>query len=266
MAKVKLLSPEEANKKRKRTRLAYSLAALPIALLIILLAVKVGSMYWGGHEAVSDYSKKNYSESQKAAEQAKKINFLEPWRAYYNSGTAYAAEKDYDNAQKDLETSLDLVPRSLNECAVRSNLAIVYERQGDAYSQSGDETKKLLKYAAAQQTIQKAPQECTSPPPPEGKDGDQEQKGGAGDGSSEALKDTEKRLDEKQNSDSGSGSSGSSSSQNGNTPSTGEPADQSDREKVEKQLEQSNSDRSNKESADRGQEDGGQQSNTEKPW
>jgi tetratricopeptide (TPR) repeat protein len=265
MAKMKLLSPEELNKKRKHTRLAYSLAALPIAILILLLGVKVFSMYWDGHNVVSSYSKKDYSNSQKAAEQSKKINFLESWRAYYNSGTAYAADKKYDNAQQDLETALDLVPSGLNECAVRSNLAIVYEKQGDAYSQSGDETKKLLKYAAAQQTIQKAPQECTSPPPPEGNDGDQKQQGGAGDGSSEALKDTQKRLDEKQNSDSGS-SSGNSSNQSGNTPSTGESSDESGREQVEKQLEQSNADRSNKESSDRGQKDGGQQNDTQKPW
>jgi tetratricopeptide (TPR) repeat protein len=74
---------------------------------------------------------------------------------YYNRGTAEAAVGDFDAAQTDLESALEIAPTSA-ECAVRINLSYVYEKQADQIaSQDPDQSQEL--YDRSLKTLEEAP-------------------------------------------------------------------------------------------------------------
>lgn len=262
----------EINANRKKLRRLFLLVSVPILLAALLFSFKVYTLYSNTDDAIEQYANKNYADSEQSANKQKEVNFMESWRAYYNAGTAVAQDGDLNKAQINLETALGLVSPGLNECAVRANLALVYEKQGDTASAAGDEVTKTNKYAIAQTTIEEAPAECTPPPPPNSPDdptGENER--GAGDGSADELEKASDRLNEKIN--------GSPDPSSPNTMPGSPSADQEEgREQIEEQIDQSAKDRANQEAKERGESGGlpdsgpgsepGESGNSgvEKPW
>jgi tetratricopeptide (TPR) repeat protein len=93
-------------------------------------------------------------------------DFMEPYKAYYNAGTAYAKNKDYPAAERFLTQSLAVVDYDYNECLIRNNLAITYEKLGDFYTKSKMVDTAESYYDKAVTTVQEAPLLCFPPPPP----------------------------------------------------------------------------------------------------
>ncbi len=106
------------------------LAFLPMAVLLLVFAVKVLVML-GANDAGRDaYADGRYVDSASQFERNRKGDVLEDWVASYNRGTAMYRLGRYAEARADLERALARVPKQ-QECLVRLNLALTLEAQGD---------------------------------------------------------------------------------------------------------------------------------------
>lgn len=109
--------------------------------------------------------------------QAKTGDFMEPYLAYYNAGTALAKNNQPDQAERLLEMSLAKVDNVNNECYVRGNLAAVQKQLGDYYMIADKPESAESYYAKAITTISESPAICFPPPPQGGGNSDGNQEG-----------------------------------------------------------------------------------------
>lgn len=190
-------------------------------------------------------------------------DFTEPYKAFYNAGTAYAEHGDYDAAEAFLTASLGKVDYIYSECYIRNNLAYVYEKQGDYYKESDMLDTAQNYYHKAVTTVKEAPAGCfpPPPPPPSGGGGDQQNPNGEGGG---GLPDKEAKPDV-----SGTGESMKTTQDSSETKSNGIESEkgnpQSAEDQIKNEMEQS------KGSYDNSQEQSGQEQNKgtnpiDKPW
>lgn len=121
-----------AQKLRKR----LFLWAIPLAILVALLAIKLISMSIVGGRSVSLYEGGDYEGSLNSSQQQKFVNIIERWKAPYNTGTNYLQLGLLPEARAELESALPLAS-PLEQCPIRSNLAITLERMGDAELAAG---------------------------------------------------------------------------------------------------------------------------------
>jgi tetratricopeptide (TPR) repeat protein len=255
MAKMVLKSYEEINRDRKRLRLILILASLPFLIVIGLFAGKAATMYINAQNTIDTFNDKSYSASANNAEKQKVTNFLEQWLAYYNSGTALSAEGEYEKAIPELNQALSYIQGSVpNECYVRANLALTYEKYADKLSAEGDTLNADKNYWSASDVVDKAPQECF--PPNSGGSSTSEETSETG----ESMEQTKERSDSKNSTNSEDGTSEEPSE--GEEPDNGEDEAQSDRDEVQEQMDNSDADRKQDEASEG---DGSTEPNS-KPW
>ncbi len=150
-----------ANRRRRSIRRWIAIGTLPITLAALLFTGKLLSMYGFAHQAISTYVAGDYSGSTAAAQGQEFLNWFEPFKAPYNAGTALAGAEEFDGARAKLEEALPLAA-GLEVCAVRINLALVIERQGDAARSDGDGPGAAQLYGEALQVTAETPEECNS--------------------------------------------------------------------------------------------------------
>lgn len=150
-----------ANRRRRLIRRWVAIGTLPLTLAALLFVGKLLSMYAFAHQAVTTYVVGDYSGSTTAAEGQEFLNWFEPFKAPYNVGTALAGSEELDGARANLEEALPLAS-GLEVCAVRVNLAIVIERQGDAAVDGGNGPGGAELYGEALLITAETPEECNS--------------------------------------------------------------------------------------------------------
>ena len=150
-----------ANRRRRLIRRWVALGTLPLTLVALLFVGKLLSMYAFAHQAITTYVVGDYSGSTAAAQGQEFLNWFEPFKAPYNVGTALAGSEELDGARAKLEEALPLA-QGLEVCAVRVNLAIVIERQGDAAVDGGDGAGGAELYGEALLITAETPEECNS--------------------------------------------------------------------------------------------------------
>lgn len=265
MPKVKIHSYEEINQTRRKARIIILLISIPFLAVICLFGYKVYEMNMNAEAAAKAYAQKDYTRSVESSKR-EYSNFFEPWVAHYNSGTAYAANKDYNNAVQEFKTALTLTDTQANVCKIDSNLAIAYEKQGDEATKQGDKPTATEKYSLSLQVISGAPKGCFPPPPPsQGSKGNQKPStGSSGTKAGEEMNQTKERVNKKLNPNNSGNPTNNPSQNPQSTPQPKPSEDPNGQEQVKKQLENSNSDRTNKENSERGNTGGS--STTDKPW
>lgn len=179
-----------SNRRRRRIRLWIAVGTLPLTLAALLFAGKLLSMYAFAHQAISAYVVDDYAGSTSAARGQEFLNWFEPYKAPYNVGTALGAAEELPAAEKKLTEALQLA-RGLEVCPVRINLALVYERMGDAQRQGGDGSAAAELYGKAMTVTLETPEECHS------EDAQQQSPDPSRD-MSDTLDELKKRLQEKQ--------------------------------------------------------------------
>src|SRR5699024_9974143 len=128
--------------RRRRRLLRWS---LPVVVLAALVAVKFLSAVGLNLIGTSSYDRANYSTAAARYVNTQFVNVVQPWKAYYNEGTAhYSAGKFFTSGQR-LEIALDKVPkapegepRGPEECAVRVNYSLALEGTADETLAVGD--------------------------------------------------------------------------------------------------------------------------------
>lgn len=149
------------NRRRRSIRLWVLIGTLPLTLAALLFVGKLLSMYGFAHQAISTYVAGDYAGSASAAQSQEFLNWFEPYKAPYNAGTALAGAEELDAARGKLEEALSLAS-GLDVCAVRVNLALVIERQGDAARAGGDGPGSVQLYGEALKVTAETPEECDS--------------------------------------------------------------------------------------------------------
>lgn len=149
------------NRRRRRIRRWVAIGTLPLTLAALFFVGKLLSMYAFAHQSVTAYVVDDFAGSESAAHGQEFLNWFEPYKAPYNIGTALAGGEQLPEAREKLEEALDLAT-GLEVCAVRVNLALVVERQGDAARADGDGAAAAELYGEALTLTVETPDECRS--------------------------------------------------------------------------------------------------------
>lgn len=183
-------------------------------------------------------------------------DFMEPYVAYYNAGTALAKANQPQAAEHHLGTALAKVDNDYNECYIRNNLAKVQELLGDYYMLDGSASTAETYYAKAVTTVMESPGVCFPPPPPSPSEGEgdeesplapEDQKPEDSE-NGESLKETQERSEKKE----GEAKEAQGESAEG-------------KDKVEEEMDQSKSEIQNQEDVSE-QKENQSENLVDKPW
>jgi hypothetical protein len=238
------------------------------ALLFGYIAV---ATYFGTASQVR-YTSNDFPGAKKAATAFLRMSPFQRHIGYFNRGTAEAAVGDFDAAQSDLESALEVAPISA-ECAVRINLSYVYEKQADQVaSQDPDQSQEL--YDRSLKTLEDAPKEC-QPKKSEEKQKNEQAKERVEDkkkgekakeeGTDDSHDEDSNNQDEKDKSGDGSSSDGDEENQGEDEKKNDGSDGKSEREKKRDELEKRGEDSERQQQQQRPGGNGGR-STPDKPW
>lgn len=208
------------------------------------------ALYWAFHmiglapkaqNAIDAYDDGDFVGSQAHSSSLIAQNVFEPWLPYFNRGDAFAGEQNYGPAIDDFEIALEIAPVE-KQCDIRLNLALGWERFGDAYVEAGFYQGAINLYAASKAVLDAAGPECD---PPE----NQQQLQEAIDRVEEKIEQTQELLDAQPPPEGGD---------------DGQSEQEQQLEELEEQQEQSAQEKADDEAEERAQENGGYY--TDKPW
>ena len=149
------------NRRRRAVRRWIMWCSLPLILAAVLFVGKLVSLYAFAYQSITAYVAGDYTGSVSAAENLNPANWFEPYKAPFDQGVGLAESGKLAAGQKKFEESLKLA-HGLEVCAVRFNLALVLEREGDAAADAQDHVTALEFYARALQVNAERPKECDS--------------------------------------------------------------------------------------------------------
>ncbi len=150
-----------ANRRRRSIRRWIAIGTLPLTLAALLFTGKLLSMYAFAHQSITSYVVDDYEGTIRSAHGQEFWNWFEPYKAPYNVGVGLAASLQLDEARAKFEEALPLAS-GLEVCAVRINLALVIEQQGDAAREAGDAAGAAELYGEALTITLENPEECDS--------------------------------------------------------------------------------------------------------
>jgi tetratricopeptide (TPR) repeat protein len=160
------------------------LASAPVVLAALLLAAKLVSLNVVHAQTLEAYRAGQEAATLEWAQRQGWVNVVEPFRASFAMGDAYLLEARYDEARPWFEKALQQVPRGgIDECKVRVNLGLTYERLGDEAKARERTLEWQQFYAKGLETTRQRPPLCDVP----------EQGGQTG----RQLQETQQRLESK---------------------------------------------------------------------
>lgn len=139
--------PTPPRVKRRRRLLWWT--ALP-GLLLFLLGVHLAALNSNFADAMAHYEADEAARAYLEFGDMRSPNFVDPWKAHFNTGTAAYANDSHFAAASSLEKALESVPAE-HRCDVQTNLSLTYEALGDRYRERGDaELEWAIAQAAAE--------------------------------------------------------------------------------------------------------------------
>ena len=150
-----------ATRTRRRRRLKYLLWSLPVVVALLYVAFRLIGVTVGNTIALDAFDSGRYESSAEKWRSLQDETVVEPYVPWFNRGDASAAQEKYTDAIDDFERALELAPKE-QKCTVRVNLALGWEKLGDAYAAGGFFQGAVLLYQAAEAVIAAGP-ECTPP-------------------------------------------------------------------------------------------------------
>lgn len=232
---------------RQRLRRILLIAFLPIAIGGVFLSMKLFALSPTAQGVIRSYETGSFDRSVERAEAMQNGNWFEPWIAFFDRGTAYAANGNYNEAVEDLEKAFAQAPAD-KRCDVAVNLSLSWELLGDSYVEQGLYVGARKLYDTAKAVIDAAGPQCQGPDAPQ----NEEQNRQAG----QELSDAAKRLERK------SDRSGQIQDATGDPATPDDASDQLDR------LGRQDQDAADEKAEQQGQKRGenGQGGYTDRPW
>ncbi|MBZ2198723.1 hypothetical protein [Occultella gossypii] len=143
--------------KRRRALLLWSLPVVVIAFLAALKLLSAVAINTAGQSA---YDNQNHNTAAERFAALEFFNVIEPWKPYFNQGTAIYAGGDFFGATQEFEVALNMVPkapegepRGADECTVRTNYSLAVEGLGDEARIAGDFAQSTARYTEAQDIL-----------------------------------------------------------------------------------------------------------------
>lgn len=130
---IELRDAEFAQKlaRRRRRLLRWS---LPVVILAALVSLKFLTAVGLNLIGTQSYDRANFSTATARYVNTQFLNVVEPWKAFYNEGTAHYSAGKFFTATQRFEIALDKVrkapegePRGAEECMVRVNYSLALE-------------------------------------------------------------------------------------------------------------------------------------------
>ncbi len=218
-------SPADASQTPQRLPRGRLIAAGVVILLLLAVAAWSGLTHWQLARAGAQFESGAYTAARESGDRFLDLSPFERHKGHFAVGTALAGDGALDEAEAELQTALATAP-ARDQCAVRVNLALVQEGQGDAYRDAEDVDAANDRYDAARTTLSEAPEECRPDGAPQDEEMDaQEQRV---DESQEEMNNPSPGGDEgDEGSDGGDGSESGDSQNGGGDGSDGGGGDQS---------------------------------------
>ncbi|TDE98952.1 hypothetical protein EXU48_01800 [Occultella glacieicola] len=148
-----------ADKLAKRRR-ALLLWSLPVVVIAFLAALKLLSAVAINTAGQSAYDNANHNTSAERFGALEFFNVIEPWKPFFNQGTAIYAGGDFFAATQEFGVALEMVPkapdgepRGEDECMVRTNYSLAVEGLGDEARLAGDFAQSTSRYTEAQEIL-----------------------------------------------------------------------------------------------------------------
>jgi hypothetical protein len=138
--------------RRLRRRAVLLLAPLPLVLVVLVLAAKLVSLPLLASWAAGRYDAGEHASAAGIFELQKTANVVDPWKAWFNTGTSHHLAGDDLIAISDLHRAYDLAEAEdpMVRCRILINLSISYETSGDEDMIMGDD------YLAQQRALEEA--------------------------------------------------------------------------------------------------------------
>lgn len=225
----------------RRRRVLMFWISLPVVLFVLFWAFKFLGLAPTAQSAINAYDRGDYVTSENISGSLLDLNVVETWLPYFNRGDAYAGEAYYGPAIDDFEIALELAPVE-KQCDIRLNLALGWERFGDAYAEAGFAQGAIQLYEASKAVLAEAGEECEPPQ-------SQEQVDESTDRVQEKIDELQDQLDSQP------------------PPTDGDdPRTEQERQldELEQQQQEAAQEKADQQSEDRGEESGGYY--TDKPW
>ena len=136
-------SPRADALRARRLRRRALMLLLPVPLLVaaLVLGLKLAFLPVTASYASDRYEARDYTEAATSFGLHKTMNVVDPWKAWFNTGTASHRAGDDSSAITDLHRAYDLAEdeEPLVRCQVQVNLSIAYETSGDFEKTTGDD-------------------------------------------------------------------------------------------------------------------------------
>lgn len=144
---------------RLRLRRRLLVFSAPVALLLIVSAIKMISVVAAGDSAVSDFARGDASALRADVSTLDMVNVIEPAKAPFAAGAAAVLDGRLGDADTKFSAALARTdaPQS---CPVRVNLELVREAQGDVAVTEGRPAAAAERYRSALSVAADAPPDC----------------------------------------------------------------------------------------------------------
>ncbi|HET7399344.1 MAG TPA: tetratricopeptide repeat protein [Intrasporangium sp.] len=168
--------------RRRRRRLV--LVSAPLAVLLVLLAVRLVLLGPVHHQTLTAYEDGDARRTLTWAGRQGWLNVVERFRAPFAVGDAHILAGDFDLARPSFEVALEQVPKGgIDECRVRVNLGLTYERLGDVAKARERTAEWRQYYDKGIETTRNRPPLCDLPD--------------EGRGTGQQLREAQQRMEEK---------------------------------------------------------------------
>jgi hypothetical protein len=142
---------------RLKLRRRLLLFSAPVVIVMLLAAVKMISVVIAGNSAQSHYAAGDVSGLRADVSTLRILNVIEPDKALFAAGTLAVLEGRLDQADAQFS---QLLARTDQSCAIRVNLELVRERQGDLAAWEGSPDQARTSYGSALDLVERAPGGC----------------------------------------------------------------------------------------------------------
>ena len=139
------------NPRAARRNQLFRWGLLP-ALVLLLLAGRVGLVLRADAAGRAAYASGKYGEAHDRFAANRSLNVLEPWKAPFNAGTALYRDQELEAAVDAFGAALDAGPKP-DECTVRIDLALTHEAIGDIAAEADDDPAARDAWTAGREAL-----------------------------------------------------------------------------------------------------------------
>lgn len=154
-----MTTPASHTPARLRLRRRLLVYSAPVAVLVLLTAIKLISVVIAGNFAATHFADGDVDGLRRNVATLQIANVIEPTKAPFAAGTLAVLDGRLEVADAQFTGVLARTPTS-ESCPVRINLQLVRERQGDHAAWAGRPDDARERYTSALQIIDAAPPGC----------------------------------------------------------------------------------------------------------